>query len=65
MTYKTQDAPMKIGDRIKFRAVTRWSRAAVSRVITGFRHDGMPLVRYNELPDFVVYWDEIIEDGED
>lgn len=52
----TLDA-IKIGDRIKFRAITRWSGAAVWRIVTGIQ----PVtVRYGGWGQFVVRPDEII-----
>ena len=63
---------IKMGDRIKFRAATRWSCAAVWRKVNGFRKDPVfnwrdgvtsnwPTVRYGGHSDFVVRSDEIIE----
>jgi hypothetical protein len=52
---------MKKGDRIKFRAVTRWSAAAVWRRVNGFTKRNLPTVRYGGWPGFVVREHEILE----
>lgn len=51
---------IKVGDRITFRAVTRWSAAKLTRVVNGFYFD-KPTVRAHGYADFVVRLDEIIE----
>jgi hypothetical protein len=55
--------PIKIGDRIKFRCVTRWSGQVVWRKVNGFWRDNpdYPTVRYGGWGDFVVKPDEIID----
>ena len=58
----TDAKQLEIGDSITFRAVTRWSSAVATRVITGFSRDGRPLVRYGGWSDFMVSWDEILEE---
>lgn len=50
---------INVGDRITFRAATRWSGASVTRVVRGFDAFGRPLVRYGGWSDFVVRLDEI------
>jgi hypothetical protein len=53
---------IQIGDRIKFRAVTRWSGAAVWRMVNGFYGElRRPTVRYGGHPNFIVENHEIIE----
>lgn len=51
---------LKLGDRIKFRAVTRWSDKPVWRKVNGFCNDH-PTVRYGGWSQFVVRPTEIIE----
>jgi hypothetical protein len=50
---------VKLGDRITFRAATRWSGAKVTRVVNGF-YMGQPTVRYGGHAEFIVNHDEII-----
>jgi hypothetical protein len=52
---------IKVGDRITFRAVTRWGAAKASRIVTGF-YLGEPTVRYGGWSDFIVHWHEVISD---
>lgn len=52
MTIRVTD--IKIGDQIKFRAVTRWSNKAVWRKVTGFGPNGAPAVRYGGYSEFYV-----------
>lgn len=52
---------MKIGDRIKFKALTRWSNRAVWRKIVGFDSHGRPEVRFGGWSSFVVAKHEILE----
>lgn len=53
---------IEIGDRIKFKAATRWNCSPVWRKVTGFWMSGpLPTVRYGGWPDFAVRLDEIIE----
>ena len=49
---------IKLGDRITFKAVTRWGDNKETRVVNGF-HAGQPTVRYGGWRDFVVRLDEI------
>lgn len=51
---------MKIGDRVKFRAVRRWSTKTAIRVIVGFDMFGRPEVRFDGWPRFVVRHEEIL-----
>ena len=52
---------IKIGDRIKFKAVTRWSNRAVWRNVNGFNLDGsQPTVKFG-YPKFSVRLHEILE----
>ena len=53
--------PLQIGDRIRFRAVTRWSDRPAIRVIRGFDRYNRPLVRFGGWSDFIVERHEIIE----
>lgn len=56
------DNPIKIGDRIKFKAATRWSHEAVWRKVNGlFPATGAVTVRYGGWADFIVRPWEIIE----
>jgi hypothetical protein len=50
---------IKIGDRITFRAVTRFTGAEVTRKVRGFWYNGKPTVRYQGYADFIVNWGEI------
>lgn len=52
---------VKVGDRIRFRAATRWSNAAVWRKVNGFWANGMPTVRFGGWDNFVVQPGEILE----
>ena len=54
----TADVPA-VGDRIKFRACTRWDDKAATRKVNGF-YQGMPTVRYGGCPNFIVRPHEII-----
>ena len=47
-----------IGDRIIFKAQTRFSNEKVMRVVNGF-YDGKPTVRYASWPNFIVNPNEI------
>lgn len=51
---------IEVGDRIKFRAVTRWSSRAVWRKVNGF-YQGRVTVRYGGWAGFVVRGHEILE----
>lgn len=48
-----------IGDRIKFRATTRWGDKPATRKVNGF-FQGMPTVRFGGCADFIVRPHEII-----
>ena len=51
---------INIGDRITFRALTRWSNEKATRVVNGFwLNSSNPTVRYG-CGNFVVRLDEII-----
>jgi hypothetical protein len=57
---------IQIGDRITFRAATRWSGAKVTRVVNGFWQEDLdrqssPTVRYGGWGNFIVYRREILE----
>jgi len=53
---------IEIGDRIKFRAATRWNGGSVWRKVNGFWMNGsLPTVRYGGWPEFAVRLYEIIE----
>ena len=52
---------IKIGDRITFRALTRWSNEKATRVVNGYwLNSSNPTVRYSGCGNFVVGLDEII-----
>ena len=51
---------IKIGDRIKFKAVCRWNTRSVWRKVKGFWKE-KPIVRFAGCPDFVVRLSEITE----
>ena len=51
---------IQIGDRITFRAATRWSDKPATRVVNGFIA-GNPTVRYGGWAQFIVRVDEILE----
>ena len=58
----TMQKSIEIGDRIKFRAATRWNCGIVWRKVNGFWLGGpLPTVRYGGWPEFAVRLDEIIE----
>ena len=50
---------IKIGDRITFRAVTRFTGAEVTRKVRGFCYNGKPTVKYEGYDDFIGDWCEI------
>ena len=50
---------IKVGDRIKFRAVTRWSGATASRIVNGL-YLGRPTVRFGGFASFIVRSDEVL-----
>ncbi len=53
---------INVGDRIKFRAVTRDGAKAVWRIVNGHWMDtGQPTVRFNGWGNFVVRFIEITE----
>ncbi len=53
---------IQIGDRIKFKAVCRWSTKAVWRKVNGFwGQTGMPTVRFDGCPNFAVRITEIVD----
>lgn len=52
---------IRIGDRIKFKAATRWAFRAVVRKVKGFDHLGRPLVGYGGWSEFIVHPKEILE----
>lgn len=52
---------LKIGDRIRFRAVTRWSDRPATRIIRGFDRNNRPVVRFGGWSDFIVERSEILE----
>ena len=57
---KTEDLiNIEVGDRIRFRAATRWSDRLVWRQVNGFDH-GRPTVRFG-WPQFIVRLHEITE----
>ena len=51
---------LKVGDKIKFKAVTRWGYKAAWRTINGF--DGQrPTVRFSGWSNFIVNLGEIVD----
>lgn len=50
---------IQIGDRITFRAVTRYGTPKLTRVVNGFWINGNPTVRAHGWPNFVVRPHEI------
>lgn len=54
-------ADINQGDRITFKAATRYSFQKATRVVKGFDHLGRPLVQYNGYTDFIVCWPEVIK----
>ena len=52
---------IKVGDRVRFRAVTRHSGAEAVRMVTGWRFNGQVQVGYHGWSDFVLANREIIE----
>ena len=54
-------ARLKIGDRIRFRAVTRWSDKPAVRKVVGFDQQGRPLVRFGGWPEFIVEPCEVLD----
>lgn len=57
---------LAVGDRITFRSPTRNGSPKLTRIVNGFWPNGMPTVRANGCPNFVVDAHEIheIETGE-
>jgi hypothetical protein len=51
----------QVGDLIKFKSVTRWSNAAVWRVVKELTQDGGAMVRFGGWDRFVVRNNEIID----
>lgn len=49
-----------VGDKLTFRAVTRWDNRAVTRVIRAIAPDGKPMVAYGGWHNFIVLPDEIL-----
>jgi len=56
--YDPTEYAIKLGDRITFKAVTRWGDSKATRKVNGF-HAGCPTVRYGGWGDFVVRHNEI------
>lgn len=52
---------LKIGDRIRFRAVTRWSDSPATRIIRSFDCNNRPVVRFGGWSYFIVERSEILE----
>lgn len=55
------DPSPKIGDRIRFRAVTRWGDKPATRTVRALSATGLPLVRFAGWVDFKVHPHEILE----
>ena len=49
---------LEVGDRIEFKALTRWAHKKVTRLVTGF-YGNAPTVRYGGWSNFVVRHCEI------
>lgn len=52
---------IKIGDRIQFRAITRWSGVATWRKVNGFDSRGWPTVVFGGWRDFIVRPHEVLQ----
>lgn len=52
---------LKIGDRIRFRAVTSWSDKPAVRIVRGFDRNNRPLVRFGGWSEFIVERREILD----
>ncbi len=53
---------IEVGDRIKFKAATRWNCGAVWRKVNGFWMDTpQPTVRYGGWSNFAVRLGEVLE----
>lgn len=52
---------IKIGDRIRFRAVTRWSDKPATRKVVDIDQEGRPLVRFGGWSNFIVERNEVLE----
>lgn len=50
----------RIGDRVTFRSIARWSAKAQTRVVKAVEPDGHVQVRYGGWGDFRVRPDEIV-----
>ena len=50
---------IELGDKITFKAITRWSNKQAIRIVNGFDYFGRPTVRYSGCGDFVVRLREI------
>ena len=50
----------RVGDRITFRSITRWSAKATTRVVKAIDPDGSVAVRYGGWGDFRVLPAEIV-----
>lgn len=58
---KWKGITIKVGDRLRFKAATRWNCAPVWRKVNGFDWTGRPTVRYGGWSDFTVMPGEILE----
>lgn len=56
----TDDRPINVGDRIRFKAVTRWGDKPATRKVVGFDSYGRPLVRFGGWDEFIVRRGEIL-----
>ena len=64
MIFKFKGQQVRIGDRITFRAITKYSNARATRKVNGFWGSPSapkPTVRYKGWPDFPVFSSEIIK----
>lgn len=52
---------IKVGDRIKFKAATRYSHETATRKVKGFDSYGRPLVGYAGWSEFVVHPREVLD----
>jgi hypothetical protein len=52
---------IRVGDHIRFRAITRWSDKPATRKVVGIDLEGRPLVRFGGWDNFIVERREVLE----
>lgn len=52
---------LKVGDRIRFLAITRWSDRPALRKVRAIDHQGRPLVRFGGWDNFIVERHEVLD----